>query len=568
MKASFKRWQYVLFGEEDQFRPSYNVVNRIQISVCFAIALWLLMQALAQEPTRSTVPTCTLEGNVIDVSGGTPVPEAEVAAISRDNFKTSTDAHGHYVLKGIKPGEYAVYARKDHYSLGPQRRAILASGMMLEHFDLQLHTEAAISGRVLDADKNPVANASIDLWIRVSRDGRSTFTFAGSGKTDNHGRYRVAGLSQGYYYIGADRSSFRVTALQTGGQDHKRVQEFSFRHVFYPGEPYLNSATPVHLRISEQLEGVDFFLEKVATFCTTGVTSFTGSTPSEAQVALHLSEISKGWTHTIGDGDVALKKRFEICGLVEEVSYTLFATLWENDTDVSALARIEFIGTQRDAALGFLDLGTLSLQNARPVRGKVVVDTSQSGERIPEGIRVSIDPVDRYAVNNESRTVQVEQSGGLLLKSVLPDDHWLRVLDLPPGYYVEKIIFKGRDLLREPFQPEEGEIEIVISSEGSSVNGHVIDKENRAVQDAQVILARKGLPPGGPVKVRQANQNGDFRFPANVPPGDYRIVAVAGLLESEAENAEIASAYLSQGVDISLSRRGQQTVLLAVLTAH
>jgi hypothetical protein len=162
----------------------------------------------------------------------------------------------------------------------------------------------------------------------------------------------------------------------------------------------------------------------------------------------------------------------------------------------------------------------------------------------------------------------VEPSGSFVLKSLLPDEHWLRVLDVPPGYYVEKSIFKGRDLLRESFQPDEGEIEIVISPEGSSVNGHVVDQENKAVQDAQVILARKDHAAGNSIKICQANQNGDFRFPPNLPPGDYRIVAVAGLLEREAENPDIATGYLSRGIDITLPHRGQQTVLLNVLIAH
>jgi hypothetical protein len=90
----------------------------------------------------------------------------------------------------------------------------------------------------------------------------------------------------------------------------------------------------------------------------------------------------------------------------------------------------------------------------------------------------------------------------------------------------------------------------------------VVDKENKTLQEAIIILAPKDLTAGNRIRTRQVNQNGEFRFPADLRPGDYRIVAVAGLLDREAEDPDIATRYLSQGKDVSLQPHGQQNLTL------
>lgn len=504
--------------------------------------------------------TCAVEGYVVDTLNAGPVANAQVDAISRDNYKTNTDAKGHYVLKGLKPGRYAVYARKDGYGL-KVRLVNLMHGMNLDHFNLQLPKGATISGHVLNADGKSLANMRVDVWAKVFRDGSNSFFPAGFATTDETGRYRISGLTKGTYYVGVRYNSFHISGFRPRDSNQKQAQEYAFRRVFYSGAYSLDSATPVHVDYSEQHENVDFFVEKTATFCVTGLTSFP-DTPKESTVSLLLSEFSGGWKHILRDGEVQLGERFEICGLSPGESYILFASIWQNDRDVGALARMDFSGTQRDLDLGFLDVGVLSLQTGKSVRGYVSLDTSEPGRKIPEGIRLSADPVYRYNIQNESRVIDVEPSGSFLFASVLPDEHRFQVLGLPPGYYTKKASLRGQDLLRDSWRPDRGEMEIVLSSDGSAVSGRVVDKDHKPVRDAQVILATND---SSRVIVKQADQDGQFQFASGLPPGDYRIVAVAGLVGGEAENPDIANKYLSKAIEVSLSPRGHQIVTLTAV---
>src|SRR5262249_51039363 len=160
---------------------------------------------------------------------------------------------------------------------------------------------------------------------------------------------------KGTYYVGVRYSSFHISGFRPRDSNQKQAREYAFRRVFYSGAYSLDSATPVRLDYSEQREGVDLYVEKTATFCATGLTSFP-DTPEESTVSLLLSEFSGGWRHILRDGDVPLGERFEICGLVPGESYILFASIWQNDRDVGALARTDFSGTPRDRDLGFLDV--------------------------------------------------------------------------------------------------------------------------------------------------------------------------------------------------------------------
>ena len=134
--------------------------------------------------SRIKVPTVRVSGNVIDFRGA-PIPEAHVCFIDGAmTWSARTNSSGRYSM-ALPRGVYGSYARAQSYSTTGSEHFVRHSGGRrkvssgrpfiemapvvsaledVEGIDFTLARTGTITGRVIDADGDPVSGASIVSW--------------------------------------------------------------------------------------------------------------------------------------------------------------------------------------------------------------------------------------------------------------------------------------------------------------------------------------------------------------------------------------------------------------------
>jgi hypothetical protein len=513
-----------------------------------------------QSRSDADYPSWELEGMVED-SLGKPLDEAQVIVEAREKSTTRTDGKGHYILRGAKGGRYAVFARKSGYVFAQLRFVQVTPGMHVS-LDLKLEREAVLSGRIVSRDGDAIAEAQITVWGREFDDGSPIFLPRGRAKTDDTGQYRVGGLSEGNYYVGVNSQPIETEGYRQQEIKQARAPKLAYPPLFYPRTQLLGDATPIYIRSAEQLEGVDLTLERVATFCVTGTVSAKGIFPESAEARLSLSETSNGWVDVVGGGPTKLDKKFEMCHLIPGIRYALSAQLWGDGSKLLGFLKKDFQGNREDVEFDAVDLGSLVVEFGQAVHGRVMIDGNQKDQTIPKNVLVTLGrttPVTGYV--NETRAVEAAPSGEFVLPIVFPYEHSLKILGLPPGYYVKEAECGRWNLLKEPWQPGCGEVLVLLGLDAGSISGQAVNLNHEPVAGAYVVLA----PEEGPVKisVQQAVQDGRFEF-SSVIPGKYHVTAVSGIPEAQVKDPDTLRDYLFDATELDLAPRGQRSLTLTV----
>lgn len=538
------------------------------MKISLAVILLILVasvQTLAQTSDDRSVlkhpELWYLDGSVTDLAGR-PIQGAEIVVDARETFTASADAHGHFVIQGNKSGSYSAFAEKTGYVAPQIRRVQLLAGMRVT-LNLQLDRESVLVGRTLTVDKNPLAGTQIQVWAQGFRKGSRVLTPRGSAISDSMGRYRVAGLSEGTYFVGATTQQIEPHEFASG-KDEKEKRKLKLDHppLFYYGAASFAAATPVYLRSSEQRDGIDFIFEKVPTFCAVASFSYGVVRPSFPIIMVTLAEETVGgWPYGVGNGRLRRGKRFEMCGLSPGIKYVLSVEAFGEASKVGGVADLSFEGDSRDVAIGFRDLGSLLLHAGQAVHGKATIASWSSDKPFPTGVFVTLESLGMSYLN-ETREVEVQRSGEFVLPSIFHYSHSLRVFGLPRGYYVREARCGRYDLAHDLWQPGCGDINLVLSADGASLYGRAVDDNGQPVDHVQVILVPKDNP--AEIAAQLVNQEGDFEF-ASLAPGKYDLIALADIPEGQEENPEFLRSYSSYATQLNLAASDQQTVTVRVV---
>jgi hypothetical protein len=505
---------------------------------------------------------CSMEGRVTDAAGGTPVEGALVTARGTGDVSAKTDSNGRYVLKDLRAGVCRVYAGKEGYGggpggIGPPLKTVrLAAGQQVRGIDLQMRKESVLAGRVLDADMNPVVGARVYLWGRSFKSGSPDFQNRASARTNDLGEYRFSGLTEDPWYLGSLNPTLQFHARPPRATTEPRGKPTS-AHMFYPNALSIADAEPIRLRGGEERLGVDLVLPRVDTFCVAvSVAAGTGT----GRIFLNLLEHSSGWYDPVALGGTPGLHEFETCG-IPRGSYYLEAGVANENNVTTGYARAFFEVMDRD-----VDLGQLYLASGVKVPGKVTVADAKPKDAFPAGIRVELaDQVRRFIIASAASETQVQAPGDFVIPNAFADEYWLRCR-LPSGYYVKEAWAGARDLRRESFRAGSGELRIVLGLDGASVAGKVLDGD-KPIGNATVVLTPAQLPPAGVpdlIRTQVSDQDGQFEL-ANIAPGEYRLLAFAGLAMGESEDFDLLRRYLTKATDLTLGAREAKSVTLTVL---
>lgn len=112
-------------------------------------------------PTLVLAPPTVLEGRTLDVATLKAVPRVKLSVGAGEGLVVArSGADGRYRLKGLRPGEVSVQADEPRYVPWARERVALGKGTT-KTLDVPLTRGATLSGRVLDEDRRPVAEAKV-----------------------------------------------------------------------------------------------------------------------------------------------------------------------------------------------------------------------------------------------------------------------------------------------------------------------------------------------------------------------------------------------------------------------
>jgi protocatechuate 3,4-dioxygenase beta subunit len=229
--------------------------------ILFSLCLVFCAPALGQEQTRALVGG--VAGRV--TASQAPAPRVEVQLLKSGigqparavAAKTTTDKRGRYKFAGVEPGEYYVLPvsatllvldRADYNQ--PGKRVLVTAGESAGGVDFDLSPPSSISGRVTDADGEPVVGAA----VRLHSDS-SNYVAPADGKplvTDAQGAYRAVGIPPGRYLVSVGDSHHHYLLSAVKRDDSRRYAE-----TFHPDAADQRKAVEVEVAPGAEAPGID-----------------------------------------------------------------------------------------------------------------------------------------------------------------------------------------------------------------------------------------------------------------------------------------------------------------------
>jgi hypothetical protein len=228
----------------------HTMARRLIPTVLFAAQfLFPAHPASAQSLPPSSSCPCTLQGSVVDSVSGQPVPHALVKLTAPSPRAALTDSEGKFQFEGLPAGSLTLEAEKPGFlardssgvwslpsvnlRLGPDSPPAL----------LRLVPEGVISGQVSDENGEPLEGFTISVLFRGPGHralGLGSDMLNRRAITDDQGKFRIAGLRPGSYYLTAHET--QAPALHGTG---KSSVPLGYAPVFYPGVNEISSAAPL-----------------------------------------------------------------------------------------------------------------------------------------------------------------------------------------------------------------------------------------------------------------------------------------------------------------------------------
>jgi protocatechuate 3,4-dioxygenase beta subunit len=265
------------------------------------LALTFTITQQAAVPQQAAV-----SGTVLEAGTNTPVAGAQVTLMSfalrpqpgrpPEPLVATTDQNGQYRFEALESGRYRVSVQKAGFAtmFGPGLpEATLKAGERKTDLNVTIQRGAAIVGRVLDENGEPIANAHVMAWRRppvpngAAAAGRLGLIPAGSAaQTNDLGEFRLFGLAPGEVYVQA-----------TSGPDFGRSaspRPTVPLATYFPGIADVVGAMPITLAAGQTSGEITIRMVSAPAFQISGVITDEGGRPVENALVRLLLERTPG----------------------------------------------------------------------------------------------------------------------------------------------------------------------------------------------------------------------------------------------------------------------------------
>jgi len=508
----------------------------MKIAACkwIAAVAVAVVPALAAPPAKQAESTFRISGTVVNGVTGQALAKARVTVAPDDRssqpMEMTTGSDGRFLFEGLPAGSWTLHAeRRGFIGQAYGQRSILSSGSISivtgsdggsENIRFALNPPAAITGKVVDVDGEPVMNAFVELLVPLSG-LRKEYRVAKTVPTDDTGEYRIPDLPAGKYYL------FVIVPAPTG--------DGGYTPQYYPNGADANLAKSIALKPGEEFSA-DFSLLRThgVSLQVEGFSGIPGGADSELLVLLASGpENSAVSISTLGSG---LGRTFShlVPGhyklVVADLKGTTATTKWidvgaeggtvtlpfANPPDITAKVRMENgdASLLPSALLGFTAFGDPG-QNYRPIPrdGAVTFPALASGRYM-----ILLESKDLYIKSVTARNARVADG----------------MIDLPESGPVQ--------------------LEVTVAGDVGRVKGKV-HAGDKPVSGDQVVLAPSEESAGiADYHAYISDSDGTFDF-RGVKPGGYVLFATPDLDIEYGDRAALAK-YLPSAKTISVEPKG------------
>jgi len=477
-------------------------------------AMWAVAAVgltMGQPKTVHSENTFRVTGVMVNAVTGQKLARVHVRVAPDDDssqgMETTTGADGGFAFEHLPAGAWTLSAEAtgflrqnygEHAFYGAWASSVVTGpGGVSENLTFPLNPPAAIKGKVVDANGEPVPDAHIQLLMQVPG-ARKQFLVRRVVGTDDIGEYRIAGLPPVTCYLLA------VVPLPAGGGSG---EPSGFAPQYYPNVIDPGAAVPIQLKAGEEFTA-EFTLRRAPSFSVRveGSSGIVGGNNSELLVLLTQgpqgSEVSAG---TLGPGQGRIFSnvfpgRYKF--LIGDVRSTFATSKWIDVGSEDLTLTLPFPDPPEVTAKVKVVDGDSSLLAKAMLRLHVFADAGYNSRPLaPDGTAV-------FPAMGAGRYAIALAAPGLYVKSVSARN--------------AKVVDSLVDL------PENGpvQLEIVASAGGARVKGKV-RADGKPACAALVVLA-PARPSVNPDDYRgyQSGSDGSFDFPG-IKPGAYTIFATA-----------------------------------------
>jgi len=547
------------------------------VGIAMAIGpLWLAAQQPAAAPQANSQPTrpedkCSIEGQVVNAQTGEPLKKAHVRLFGNDgqqnnNYSTTTDAGGHFVIQEIDPGTYTVFAERNGFTQaqygvrGTSRGAMplpLGAGQRMRDVNFRLVPFGVIAGRVLDEDGEPVEHVLVTA-TRYAH-GRNQGAQAGNaGHTDDLGEYRIFGLEAGKYYLSATYRQQNMMAAQD--RTPAGAPDEGYAPTFYPGTNDPAGAVAIEVAPGAQLRGVDVTLLKTRTMRIRGkVINGQGERlPQPVYLMLFPREkAAMGFypraTTQVRNAD----STFELRGITPG-AYILMAQCWDEG---------KAYGARQSVDVGNNNVDNISLLLTAGMELKGTVRVEGPGGAALGNLQVALAPQEMMRVGMQG--AKVGDDGSFSLSSVPAAVYTVSVNGMPETFYIKSIHMGEADALETGLDLTHGGaalLEILLSPNGGQVDGSVGDLREAAGSGAALVLAPEGPRRNQRTFFKMANSDAQGHFTIKgIAPGDYKLFAWEQSEDPDYQDPEFLKPYENQGEAVTIREGSHETVQLKLI---
>jgi beta-lactamase regulating signal transducer with metallopeptidase domain len=527
----------------------------------------------------------TLSGRVVDARSGRPVAGASVRAQYTTGvehptkcpigdcedivdpvagrvvmYRATTGSDGHFAIPDMRPGDYLVAATAPGYvqryfgetaNDTPEASVRVAAGQRTPSIDVPLERAGSVSGRILSDTGDGLEGVEVELLRRTYLPGGARPVAIAFAQAEKGGTYHFRDVAPGEYYVRA----YAAGDLRPSRKD----VPLSYVTTLFPDATDVAFARPVILGSGQELDAVDFAL------ATARRRSVTGRLVDPAGASLAHTRVNL-MPHTTGTLDVlqafaAADGTFRFADVpAGDYMVTVFdlsdRRSWSTAVrDISVFEDVN--GLQLIAGLSQTVSGRVALEGGRPLPFDAT-DLQLATEQRTSGLGT-----------HAAGFAKITADGSFTMRSGTGALH-LRILGVPPGWFVKSVQLNGVDVTDAEFDLVPGgeqRFDITLTDHVSRLAGTVTDRSARPVSNALVVVFpedRARWANARSIRTTFSHQQGRYEMDS-LPIARYRVVAVTSLPRNAWTDPEVLARLLPDSSPISLDDLGQGTLQLRVV---
>ncbi len=524
---------------------------------------------LGQENPATPPKTGSVVGVAVDEKSGDGIARVRIV-LRRDQeggIGEVTSVDGKFTLRDVEPGTYTLSAERVGWVVarGQSPTVTVQAGQATSDVKLKLRRTGAVSGRILDADGDPVSG--VNVLVSSTRANRNAPAANGYAVTNDRGEYRIFNLEPDGYRVSATytppsrndgvRMQRPANAdAAAGGEAHPTV--------YYPATIDARQAAVVTVEPGAELNGFDLQLVRVHGVRVRGRVTMpsTGGPPPLLQMVV-LSPI--GQRDASGQGHSLVIRdpngEFEFSGVMPG-AYRL-------QVEAAGINGQQQMSGRRTLEVGASDLEGIEIAPGQPaeLKGRV---TAPEGRKLPPGLMVMLGSRE-VGDRQGGGLAQVGVDGAFTMPQVAPGEYDVLIGSTTKSEddsYVHAIRIGDTDALADGLHVGEGPLallDIVLKANGGTAECVVKDDKGEPVPDASILVA-----PDTP-RHRQAALFGDCRTQADgtckvlgIAPGEYHVYAFPAGTEIDHRDPDALKPFEKHGEAVKFAEGERKSVNLKI----